>query len=62
MATNRRHYGGGFKANVPMPAIRGNRTINQLAAEYEEGCPPVLLANVAGMVPLHRPPNYWALR
>ena len=34
MATTRRHYSGEFKAKVALAAIRGDRTINELAAEY----------------------------
>ena len=34
MATTRRHYSGEFKAKVALAAIRGDRTINEVAAEY----------------------------
>ena len=34
MATTRRHYSGEFKAKVALAAIRGDRTINEWAAEY----------------------------
>jgi len=34
MATTRRHYSGESKAKVALAAIRGDRTINEVAAEY----------------------------
>ena len=34
MATTRKRYSGEFKAEVALAAIRGERTINELAAEY----------------------------
>jgi putative transposase len=34
MAATRRRYSGEFKAKVALAAIRGERTMNELAAEY----------------------------
>jgi transposase-like protein len=34
MATPRRQHSGEFKAKVVLEALRGERTINELAAEY----------------------------
>ena len=34
MATTRRHYSGEFKAKVALAAMRGERTINELAGEH----------------------------
>jgi putative transposase len=35
MTMQRRRHSGEFKAKVALEAIRGERTINELAAEYE---------------------------
>jgi putative transposase len=34
MATTRKRYSGEFKAKVALAALRGDRTMNELAAEY----------------------------
>ena len=34
MTTRRRQHSGEFKAKVVLEAIRGERTINEIAAEY----------------------------
>ena len=34
MATTRKRYSGEFKARVALAALRGDRTMNELAAEY----------------------------
>jgi transposase-like protein len=43
MTMQRRQHSGEFKATVALQAIRGERTINELAAEY--GVPPVQITH-----------------
>ncbi len=35
MKNSRRRHGAEFKARVALEAIKGNRTVNEIAAEYE---------------------------
>ena len=43
MTTQRRQYSGAFKAKVALEAIRGERTLNEIAADY--GAHPVQITH-----------------
>lgn len=43
MPTTRKHYSGQFKAKVALEAIRGEKTLNALAAQY--GVHPVQISH-----------------
>jgi putative transposase len=60
MSTQRKQYSAAFKARVALEALKGLKTVNELASTY--GVPPTQIAHGKHRLPKERPDIFSARR